>query len=197
MHNQTKSNFLALMSHELRTPLNAIIGFSELLSTELYGPLGDLRYREYASDIHGAGRHLLALINDILDLSKAEAGKLDLHFEPVEIAALFNDCVKLIAGRAHENGFSLSVHAREDLPLFDADALRVKQILLNLLSNAVKFTPSGGQVDVSAELAEDSGFVIRVRDTGIGMLPELIPIALEPFSQIASPLARTVEGGNT
>ena len=177
---QTKSHFLALMSHELRTPLNAIIGFSEILNKETFGPLS-ARYREYAGDIHGAGRHLLALINDILDLSKAEAGKLDLQPEAIDIFALVEDCVRLVAGRARDQRLRLDMHVARDLPQLYGDALRIKQVLLNLLTNAIKFTPEGG-------------FVLSVSDTGIGMAPEMIPIALEPFRQIASPFARDVEG---
>jgi two-component system cell cycle sensor histidine kinase PleC len=192
--NKTKSHFLALMSHELRTPLNAIIGFSEVLAGELYGPLGEDRYREYATDIHGAGRHLLALINDILDLSKAEAGKLDLHEEDIDIAALIADCVRLTAERAREQGVETAVRAAPALPLLHADALRIKQIVLNLLTNAIKFTPSGGSVDITAQIEQRGEFVIGVRDTGIGIAPEMIPIALQPFRQIASPFTRNVEG---
>jgi two-component system cell cycle sensor histidine kinase PleC len=191
---QAKSNFLALMSHELRTPLNAIIGFSEVLSGELFGPHQIARYGEYARDIHGAGRHLLALINDILDLSKTEAGKLDLDLEPVDLTALFEDCARLMRDRASERGVKLSIVVAEDLPMLQADALRIRQIVLNLLSNSVKFTPAGGKVDLLAGIANDGGVVIAVQDTGIGMAPEMIPIALEPFRQIASPLSRNVEG---
>jgi two-component system, cell cycle sensor histidine kinase PleC len=189
---KAKSNFLALMSHELRTPLNAIIGFSEVIAGELFGPGSD-RYRSYAGDIHGAGRHLLALINDILDLSKAEAGKLDLHCEAIDVALLVKDCVKLINDKARAQGNRIQTHFSPDLPLLFADELRLKQILLNLLSNAVKFT-EGGAVTVSAELGSQGAFVLSVRDTGVGMAPETIPIALEPFRQIDSALARKFEG---
>ncbi|MDE1985391.1 MAG: HAMP domain-containing histidine kinase [Alphaproteobacteria bacterium] len=192
--NRTKSNFLALMSHELRTPLNAIIGFSEVLAHELFGPHGNPRYREYAGDIHGAGKHLLALINDILDLSKSEAGRLDLYPELIDLPILFKECVRLIQGRAREGAVTVKIAATEDLPLLEADALRMKQVILNLLSNAVKFTMPGGHVEISAGRGDDGGMVIGVRDTGIGMAPEMIPIALEPFRQIASPLSRNVEG---
>ncbi|HEY0281482.1 MAG TPA: HAMP domain-containing sensor histidine kinase [Rhizomicrobium sp.] len=192
--NQTKGHFLALMSHELRTPLNAIIGFSEVLASELFGPHGNARYCEYARDIHGAGRHLLALINDILDLSKSEAGKLELYPEPVQLPQLFDDCVRLVAERARKQGLTITQSVPRDFPCLDADALRLKQILLNLLSNAVKFTLAGGSVTVEAACAGDGGIVIRVSDTGIGMAEESIPIALEPFRQIASPMSRNVEG---
>ncbi|MBU6297469.1 MAG: HAMP domain-containing histidine kinase [Alphaproteobacteria bacterium] len=192
--NRTKSNFLALMSHELRTPLNAIIGFSEVLAQELFGPHANVRYREYAGDIHGAGKHLLALINDILDLSKSEAGRLDLYFEPIDLSILFQDCMRLLLGRAREGGVTVTALVGDGVPMLEADALRMKQVMLNLLSNAVKFTLPGGKVEVSADIGADNGVVISVRDTGIGMAPEMIPIALEPFRQIASPLSRNVEG---
>jgi two-component system cell cycle sensor histidine kinase PleC len=191
--NRTKSNFLALMSHELRTPLNAIIGFSEVLAGELFGPHASPRYREYAQDIHGAGRHLLALINDILDLSKSEAGRLELYPEPIDLAGLFRDCVRLVRDRAREHGLAVTVRAHPNLPRLYADPLRMKQVVLNLLSNSVKFTPRDGKVEVCAE-AGPAGLVISVKDTGIGMAPEMIPVALEPFRQIASPLSRKVEG---
>jgi two-component system cell cycle sensor histidine kinase PleC len=189
---KAKSNFLALMSHELRTPLNAIIGFSEVIAGEFFGPTGD-RYRSYAGDIHGAGRHLLALINDILDLSKAEAGKLDLHCEAVDVGMIVRDSVKLIADKARTQGIKVQTHFAPDLPPLFADALRLKQILVNLLSNAVKFTETGS-VEIAAELTESREFMLRVTDTGVGMAPETIPMALEPFRQIDSALARKFEG---
>jgi len=189
---KAKSNFLALMSHELRTPLNAIIGFSEVIAGEYFGPIVD-RYRAYAGDIHGAGRHLLALINDILDLSKAEAGKLELHCEAVDVGMTVRDSVKLIADKARAQGIRVQTHFVPGLPPLFADALRLKQILVNLLSNAVKFTESGS-VEIAAELTEAREFMLRVTDTGVGMAPEMIPVALEPFRQIDSALARKFEG---
>ncbi len=192
--NRAKSSFLALMSHELRTPLNAIIGFSEVLSSELFGPHGVPRYREYSADIHGAGKHLLALINDILDLSKYEAGKMDLRCEPFGIGELFRDCQRMVAVRAQESGIDVLLDLPRGLPLLDADRRRVKQILLNLLSNAIKFTPAGGHIRLGAAVAADGGLCLGVTDTGIGMSPEQIPLALEPFRQIDSPLSRSQEG---
>jgi signal transduction histidine kinase len=191
---RAKSNFLALMSHELRTPLNAIIGFSEILANELFGRHSVARYTEYSQDIYGAGKHLLALINDILDLSKSDAGKLELRLGPVDIGALIRDCARLMRERAAEAKVSIASSVPDDLPAMEADILRLKQILLNLVSNAVKFTPGGGSVIISAETDAAGGIVISVADTGIGMAPETIPIALEPFRQIASPLSRNVEG---
>ena len=192
--NAAKSDFLALMSHELRTPLNAIIGFSEVLGWEMMGPLGHPRYREYANDVHGAGRHLLALINDILDLSKAAAGKFDLNCEEVAPADIVSECVRLTRGKAQEGGLRLTSELAPGLPSLVVDRLRFKQALLNLCSNAIKFTPPGGVVHIAASQAEDGSFVLVVRDTGIGMSAEQIPVALEPFRQVASPFARNVEG---
>ena len=192
--NAAKSDFLALMSHELRTPLNAIIGFSEVLGTELLGPLGHPRYREYANDVHGAGHHLLALINDILDLSKAAAGKFELQCEEIVPADVITECLKLTRGKAHEGGLRLTSDLVPGLPNLIVDRLRFKQVLLNLCSNAIKFTPPGGVVHVTAHHDDDGRFVLAVRDTGIGMAPEQIPAALEPFRQIASPFARQKEG---
>jgi two-component system cell cycle sensor histidine kinase PleC len=140
---KTKSNFLALMSHELRTPLNAIIGFSEVLKTELFGPIGSQKYLDYARHVHDAGTHLLQLINDILDLSKAESGKMELAREAVDIPGLVNECMRLVEGRAAEGGLRLVTDIPPLLPALDGDPLRLKQILLNLLSNAIKFTPKG------------------------------------------------------
>jgi signal transduction histidine kinase len=191
---RTRSNFLALMSHELRTPLNAIIGFSEVIAGELFGPHAVKRYGEYAGDILGAGRHLLALINDILDLSKIDAGHLELHAEPVDLGPLLQDAVKFLAARAADGQVKLILAVPDDLPAVRGDALRLKQVVLNLLTNAVKFTLEGGTVTVGAAVAPDGGIEISVADTGIGMAPEEIPIALEPFRQVSSPLARNVEG---
>ncbi|GAA0556165.1 sensor histidine kinase [Rhizomicrobium electricum] len=191
---RTRSNFLALMSHELRTPLNAIIGFSEVIAGEMFGPHSVKRYGDYANDILGAGRHLLALINDILDLSKIDAGHLELHSEPVDLCALLQDAVKFLAGRAADGKVRLCLAMPDELPPVRADALRLKQVLLNLLSNAVKFTLPDGTVTIGACVAANGGVEISVADTGIGMAPDEIPIALEPFRQVSSPHARNVEG---
>jgi two-component system cell cycle sensor histidine kinase PleC len=180
------------MSHELRTPLNAILGFSEVIETEVFGP-GLPKYREYARDIHGAGDHLLSLINDILDLSKAEAGKLELYCESVELDGLVQECVRLVEGPATERKLRLVMTA-EPVPLLHVDRRRVKQVLLNLLSNAVKFTEQGGRITVETGLGPHGDISIRVRDTGIGIPAELIPTVFEPFRQVDSMLARKVEG---
>jgi PAS domain S-box-containing protein len=188
-----KSEFLANMSHELRTPLNAVIGFSEIIRDAMMGPV-DTRYRDYARDIHNSGQHLLSLINDVLDLSKVEVGRLDLRDEPMQIAVVVDSCRRLIAERATRSGVDVVVALADGLPAVSADPLRIKQILLNLLANAVKFTPAGGRVTISAALAEDGGIEIAVADTGIGMRPADIPVALAPFRQIDDTLTRRFEG---
>ncbi len=190
--NRLKSEFLANMSHELRTPLNAILGFSEVISQETFGP-GLPRYRDYAQDIHGAGSHLLSLINDILDLSKAEAGKLELHPEEVDINGLIHEAARLMRGRAAEQDLRLSIYLAP-LPALMIDRLRVKQVLLNMLSNAIKFTPDGGQVTVEAECNVSGDIVICVRDTGIGIPADQLAVVFEPFQQIESAMARKYQG---
>jgi len=185
--NQAKSQFLANMSHELRTPLNAIIGFSEVISSALFGPL-DARYCDYALDIHGSGHHLLRIINDLLDLSKVEAGRLDLHDTAVPIGAIFETCRRMVGDRAAAAGVTLDFQPT-DLEV-SADELRLGQVLLNLVSNAVKFTPEGGHVTIWAGLALSGEIVISVADTGIGMAQEDIPRALQPFGQIDNSLSR-------
>jgi PAS domain S-box-containing protein len=185
--NRAKSQFLANMSHELRTPLNAIIGFSEVISSALFGPL-DLRYRDYAQDIHGSGHHLLRIINDLLDLSKIEAGRLELRDTLVALASIFETCRRMVIDRAMAAGVELDFRPT-GLEL-RVDELRLEQVLLNLVSNAVKFTPSGGRVDVSARLALSGEVIISVADTGIGMAAADIPRALQPFGQIDNSLSR-------
>src|SRR5262249_45907976 len=189
-----KSNFLANMSHELRTPLNAIIGFSELLETETFGPLGSVRYREYAEVIRGSGRHLLGLINDILDLSRLDAGRTELVEENLGVDQLAETVLTMVEQQAAANGVKLVKDTARGLPLLRADAKRVRQILLNLLSNAVKFTPSGGTVSLRASVNILGELSIVVADTGIGMAPQDIPKALERFGQVDSKLTRKFEG---
>ncbi|HKR89743.1 MAG TPA: ATP-binding protein [Phenylobacterium sp.] len=190
--NQSKSEFLANMSHELRTPLNAINGFSEIMVAEMFGPLGDSRYGDYARDILNSGQHLLALINDILDMSKIEAGKMALAFEPMGIEDVADEAVRLVRNRADSAGLTLTAEVRA-LPDIEADYRAVKQVLLNLLSNAVKFTPRGGSVFVSAEQHGDS-VRISVRDTGIGIAAEDLDRLARPFEQIESQHAKTQQG---
>ncbi|HTP83962.1 MAG TPA: ATP-binding protein [Alphaproteobacteria bacterium] len=186
---QAMSNFLAMMSHELRTPLNAIIGFSDVLQREQFGPLGRPRYVEYARDIHGAGSHLLSLISDILDLSKVQAGRLELHEQPVELGDVVGAAVRLVAERAQTAMLSLSTDIPGDLPPLIADELRLKQMLINLLSNAIKFTLPGGSVKVAARFNGEE-IVVRVTDTGVGIAPEDIPTAFAVFGQVGSPTTR-------
>ena len=192
--NRSKSEFLANVSHELRTPLNAIIGFSDVVLDGTFGDIGNPRYREYIGDINDSGRHLLELINDILDLSKAEAGRLELSEEEVVIDRLIRQSVRLVRERAERSGIEIGVNLPADLPLVNVDARKLRQVLLNLLSNAVKFTPAGGDVTVLA-LEIDSGELdITVADTGIGMQADDIDRAFEVFGQVDSALARRFEG---
>lgn len=190
--NRAKSNFLANMSHELRTPLNAIIGFSDMIARELFGAVND-RYRRYADDILQSGTHLLGLINEMLDMAKLEAGRVELREEEINLAGAIEDCIRLIAPQAERSDVRLSRSLPGNLPVIRADNRRIRQIILNLLSNAVKFTPPNGDVQVSASHAS-SGLSIAIRDNGIGMAPEDIPRALEAFGQIDSRLSRQHEG---
>jgi signal transduction histidine kinase len=192
--NRAKSDFLANMSHELRTPLNAILGFSEVLMNEMVGPLGQPRYREYAYDIHESGQHLLELINDILDLSKIEARRVELVDDLIDVRALAEKAAHMMADRAEHEGVGIRVLAAPDLPKLIADERLVKQALLNLISNAVKFTPRGGRVEVHLSLAADGTFCIRVRDTGIGIAQSDIARVLTPFCQVESAVSRNYQG---
>ncbi len=194
--NRSKSEFLANMSHELRTPLNAINGFSEIMQNEMYGPMGDARYKEYASDIHSSGQHLLALINDILDMSKIEAGKMNLKFEPVALEEVTEDAVRLIRNRAEAAGLQVSVELPV-LPDIEGDYRAIKQVLLNLLSNAVKFTPRGGRVAVLGELRRSpvgDRVWIAVSDNGIGISKEDLSRLALPFEQVESQHSKTTQG---
>jgi signal transduction histidine kinase len=192
--NRAKSEFLANISHELRTPLNAVLGFSEIICNEMFGPLGATRYKEFAQDIHDSGMHLLSIINDILDLSRIEAGRLELHDETVSIGELFDAVQRIVRERVENAGLSITVEIPSGLPPIRADQRALKQILLNLLSNAVKFTPAGGRITLQATLEPDGGVAFRVRDTGIGIAAADLPKALEPFGQVDSSLARKYEG---
>jgi signal transduction histidine kinase len=191
---RTKSEFLANMSHELRTPLNAMIGFSEIIHQQIFGPIGEARYIDYAKDIHASGTHLLQVINDILDISKAEAGKVELREDPVDLARALATCAKLVTPRAEAGQVRLEIAVPEDAPQLLADEQRFRQIALNLLSNAVKFTPPGGRVRAACAREKDGGLRLEIADTGIGMREQDIPRALEPFGQIDSALARRFEG---
>ena len=190
---KAKSEFLANMSHELRTPLNAIIGFSEIMQREMYGPVGHARYKEYAGDILSSGQHLLALINDILDMSKIEAGKLTLRPEPLDLIEITEDVVRLIRTRAEAGGLTLALDI-PNLPAVEADYRALKQILLNLLTNAVKFTPRGGRVEVSAARRGDGRIQVSVKDTGIGIAESDMERLAKPFEQIESQHSKTQQG---
>jgi len=192
--NRGKTEFLANMSHELRTPLNAIIGFSDIMKKEMFGPIGNPGYREYANDINESGDHLLKLINDILDLSKIEAGKYELLEEYLHVDEIISSTLRLLAVRASESSVETRVELPEELPLLYADERGLKQIFINLLSNAVKFTPAGGRVTVGAEIGDAQDLIITVADTGIGMSKEDLPKALAAFEQVDSSLARKYEG---
>jgi PAS domain S-box-containing protein len=181
-----KSDFLARVSHEIRTPLNAIIGFSEVMMEERFGPIGNERYREYLKDIHASGGHLLSLINDLLDLSKIEAGKLELTFANVSLNDLTQQCVAIMQPQANRERIIIRTSLPPTLPQVVADARSVRQILLNLLSNSIKFTHAGGQVIVSTALNDNGEVALRVRDTGIGMSEQDLVTALEPFRQLAT-----------
>lgn len=192
--NRSKTEFLANMSHELRTPLNAIIGFSETINRELFGPIGNERYREYAQDIHHSGVHLLNVINDILDLSKIEAGHFDLYEEEVDLDDVFGSTAIILRARAEQAGVTLKYNAEMsgEFEIY-ADARAIKQVLINLISNAVKFSDEGDVVHIGASV-QDEVFRIFVRDEGIGMALEDIPRALAPFTQVDGSLSRSHEG---
>jgi two-component system, cell cycle sensor histidine kinase PleC len=189
----TKSRFLANMSHELRTPLNAIIGFSDILAREMFGPLGSERYGEYAKLINESGALLLDLINDLLDMSKIEAGKFELHVEDVPVAEAISGSLRLVGSRADEKGVEITTRVEPEGLVLRADQRAFKQILLNLLSNAVKFTNTGGKIAVSASAAGDR-FVLRVRDTGIGIPADVLPRLARPFEQASNDPARAHGG---
>jgi len=191
--NRAKSEFLANMSHELRTPLNAVIGFSEIIAGEMLGPVGQPKYKNFAADVVKSGRHLLELINDILDTAKLEAGKTTIHLEPTSIFNIVDDSIRMIRDQATAGEVELTSSFEEGVPLIDADATRLRQIVLNLLSNAVKFTPAGGKIAVTVRHGAEKVF-IAVSDTGIGMDALDIPKALEPFGQVDSSIARKYQG---
>ncbi len=180
------------MSHELRTPLNAIIGFSEAALTKMFGPL-DGKYEEYTEDILASGKHLLQLINDILDMSRIESGMLDLDEGIVGVGNVVGEALRLVRPQADKAGIGIREEIPSSLPSLIADDRRVKQMLFNLLSNAVKFTPMEGEIAVAAEHGEN-GISISIRDTGVGMTAEEIATALEPFGQVESALSRQHDG---
>jgi signal transduction histidine kinase len=192
--NEAKSAFLAIISHELRTPLNAIIGFAGLMEDQRFGPLGAPRYREYVSDIRNSGEHLLELINNILDLSRAEAGKLHLQEDTVDVVEAMQICARQMQPRAAEHRVHLELSVPASPPMLRCDAAKLRQVLFNLLSNALKFTPADGRVLLKLDCGADEGITLVVKDTGVGMSPADIPKALEPFTQLDNRLARRYEG---
>ena len=192
--NRAKSEFLANMSHELRTPLNAIIGFSDVMKNHMFGPVGNPKYVEYVNDINASGSHLLELITDILDLSKIEAGKNELHEENIDVSKALGSCLTLVKERAEEAGVEIECDTASNLPALLADERKLKQILINLLSNAIKFTPDGGKVTIRIRPHEADGYVFQIADTGIGIALADFPKAMTPFQQIDSDLNRKYEG---
>jgi PAS domain S-box-containing protein len=191
---RAKSEFLANMSHELRTPLNAILGFSEMIGGEMFGPVGDPRYRDYARDIYGSGRLLLGIIDDLLDLSRLEHGKLDIRSETVQAAEIVEACTRLVDGKAREARVRIVTELPATPVRLEADALRLKQVLLNLLTNAVKYTPQGGQVTIGVSAQQNGEVQFDVADTGIGMTAPEIEIALQPFGQVENAMTRHQQG---
>jgi two-component system cell cycle sensor histidine kinase PleC len=192
--NLAKSRFLASMSHELRTPLNAILGFSEVMAGEVLGSLANPTYREYASDIHDSGRHLLDLINEILDLSRIEAGRYQLNEEPVSLVGIVEDCCHMVALKAHNKDLRIVQHFEHQMPRLFADERAIRQVTLNLLSNAIKFTPSGGEIHVKAGWTAGGGQYLAVQDNGPGIPPDEIPVVLSAFGQGAIAIKSAEQG---
>jgi len=192
--NASKTAFLANMSHELRTPLNAILGFSEIIAQECFGPTGSPRYKEYAGDIHSSGAHLLSLINDLLDVAKIEAGKMEIEPRPLEAKRTFDLALKLISAKARERHQDLSIEVDASAPPLFADERALKQILINLVSNAVKFTPEGGRITVVGSAARGGGFQIAVQDNGPGIPREKLDRIFTPFNQVDNRYDRQAGG---
>ena len=190
--NQTKSKFLANMSHELRTPLNAIIGFSEIMGSGMFGTLGSEKYQEYCSDILTSGHYLLEVINDILDMSKIEAGRMKLDMESLDLSTTLAESLRVVSGRADDKNLTLHAEIEGDIPVV-ADRRAIKQILVNLLSNAVKFTPDGGKIIVRSRMLRES-IVLMIADTGIGISPQSLLRLGRPFEQVESQLTKTYHG---
>ena len=191
---RSKSEFIASMSHELRTPLNSVIGFAEVIHHELLGPLGGKKYGEYAGDILTSGKHLLELVDGIIDISPVEAGTIKLVKENIDLTEMFELCLALVRERAAEVGVELGFAVEEGTPRLRADSVKLKRMLLNLLTNAIKFTPSAGRVSVSAKAGGREAVCITVADTGIGIAAEEIERVLEPFGQANLPVEMNREG---
>jgi two-component system cell cycle sensor histidine kinase PleC len=192
---RAKSEFLANMSHELRTPLNAILGFAELITNEILGPVGTPRYKEYAGDIQRSGRHLLNIINDVLDLVQIETGRARVTLDAVDVCEIGRDVVRLMGRQAAAKNVALRFAANCDAGAITSDEGKIRQILFNLISNALKFTPEGGSVTVAIGIEGGSGrTILRVADTGIGMKPEDLPVALASFGQIGNAFQQNGQG---
>ena len=192
--NASKTAFLANMSHELRTPLNAILGFSEIIAQECFGAVGNARYKEYAGDIHSSGAHLLSLINDLLDVAKIEAGKMEIAPHPLDAPRVFDIALKLVGAKAREKRQELTISVAADAPPLYADERALKQILINVVSNAVKFTPEGGAIKVTAGPARGGGFQILCEDNGPGIPREKLDKIFTPFSQVDNRYDRQAGG---
>lgn len=193
--NLAKSRFLATMSHELRTPLNAILGFSEVMKSEIFGAHANAAYKEYSADIHGSGQHLLNLINEILDLSRIEAGKYELNEEALSLVDIVEDCRHMLAMRAKAKGQSIRTLAEPQLPRVWADERAIRQVVLNVLSNAIKFTPQGGEVTIKVGWTATGGQYVSVADTGPGIPENEIPIVMQSFGR-GSLAIKTAEQGS-
>jgi signal transduction histidine kinase len=191
--NASKTRFLANMSHELRTPLNAIIGFSEIINGQLFGPLGSEKYVDYSSDVLRSGRHLLAVINDVLDLSKSEAGRMSMSVREMDMRDVLEDCATMVREQCAAAGLAFQVAGIDTHLPMTGDPAKLRQIFLNLLSNAIKFTEKGGTVSLSAR-ADGGGIAVTVADTGIGMDPQDVEVAFQPFAQVDNRLERRYEG---
>lgn len=192
--NRAKSEFLANMSHELRTPLNAVIGFSEMMSHQIFGPLGNDRYAEYVNDIGASGRHLLSLIDEVLDFSKIEAGTQDLQFRSVDLGILTDETVRMLAPQAQEAGLVIQVHLADQAVFVRADTRAMRQILLNLASNSIKFTDPGGRIDIHVGRTSNGEGFVRVDDTGVGIPESEQERILRPFEQVAESDTRSRPG---
>lgn len=187
---RAKSDFLSVMSHELRTPLNAILGFSEIMQQRMFGPIGTEKYAGYVDDIHSAAEHLLNIISDVLDLSKAEVGKLVLEEQDVDVMGTLESTLRLLREQAAENGIRLSCEAPRHRPIVKADPRLLKQVFINIIGNAIKFTQSGGSIHAAMEVDEAKGLTLHFADTGIGIAEDNLSKVMEPFVQVESAFAR-------
>jgi signal transduction histidine kinase len=192
--NQAKSQFLANMSHELRTPLTAIIGFSELMKLEVHGPIENDNYRHYAGNIHDSGEHLLGVINDILDVAKIEAGRMELHEETFDVVEVVSDVVRLLGDRACRAGITIRTGLPIGLPRIRADKGKIRQILLNLVTNAIKFTPGAGVITITGRLSGSGRLLLAVEDSGIGIPSDQLAHVMEAFVQLGNVLTRVHHG---